>query len=107
MREPEVYCFYEDGTILVFSARSSTRREREERGPMTMQALVIYEPVPLVIRVRTNRDAFHRVVSLKYSPQSDEIIESRMHFVIGTAVVHVSENGIPLVEVERICRETS
>lgn len=94
--EPLIIVVYKDGSVREFSAVASTRAERD--NPMKMQALVLFKPAPLIIRLRTDEDDFSRIVENSYRP--DGSVRTRMWFRLGRVKVVWDEDApAPIVDI--------
>jgi len=96
--EPIIVVRYADGSVREFSALNSSREEREAAGKIVMEAVVIFHPSPCVVRIRTDRDEFSRVVET--SLRRDGSVRQRVWLRLGRAkIAWDPEAASPIVDI--------
>lgn len=96
----ELIVITSSGNTHSFDPLTSTRAEREAVGEIAIEAIVVLEPSPVVIRLRSpdGRDHFFRTVEQRLGPRGQG--RSRTWLCLGTARMLVSDEAVPLIEVD-------
>jgi len=86
------------GEVYRFDPWNSTRAERESHGPIETEAIVVYKPSPVVIRLQSadGRDGFYRTVEQKLTPEGGV---TRTWLCLGSSRVTIDTNCVPLIDV--------
>jgi hypothetical protein len=95
----ELIVITRSGNVHTFDPMSSTRAEREAVGEIAIEAIAIFEPSPVVIRIRPpdGRDHFFRTVERQLNTDGNERV--RTWLCLGTSRVMITDAAVPLIEV--------